>query len=132
MDRHENCVEYAGWGECEKNPGWMIVNCALSCNACDLRDPKRRCNKKFLNISEESIIAPGQLNQIFERIEENAGGKFGAVTVLSRDPWVVTIDDFFSDKQAAALVKSVGKKWEQSTDQGKHFRHYTACCNFDA
>lgn len=44
-DRHEECIQFESQGECENNPGWMIVNCPKSCNACHLRDPKVRCQR---------------------------------------------------------------------------------------
>lgn len=28
------CNMYAGTGECEKNPGWMLKFCEKACNAC--------------------------------------------------------------------------------------------------
>ena len=37
--------------------------------------------------------------------------------VLSRDPWVVTFDNFLSDAEAKALISNVDQ-WEQSTDTG--------------
>lgn len=40
----ERCPEYASHGECTKNPGWMIMNCPVTCDACDLLDPKKRCD----------------------------------------------------------------------------------------
>ena len=40
----QRCPRLAEEGECLKNPGWMIVNCPRACNACDLLDPKKRCD----------------------------------------------------------------------------------------
>lgn len=34
QDRAERCKTYLQQGECQKNPGWMIVNCPSSCKAC--------------------------------------------------------------------------------------------------
>ena len=34
-DRDDMCEFWAGLDECISNPGWMLVNCRLSCNACD-------------------------------------------------------------------------------------------------
>lgn len=33
-DHHERCEEWATWGECDKNPGYMKDTCPLSCKAC--------------------------------------------------------------------------------------------------
>lgn len=46
--------------------------------------------------------------------------KFGStydVNVLSRDPWVVTFDNFLTDSEAKALISTVSR-WERSTDTG--------------
>lgn len=81
IDRHpKECVEYSSWGLCEKTPGieklsviseftcslkpveilgWMIINCAKSCNACHLRDPKVRCARTALNMTLEPVYIPG-------------------------------------------------------------------------
>lgn len=31
---HEHCASWASRGECTKNPGWMLSNCARSCEQC--------------------------------------------------------------------------------------------------
>mmetsp|Transcript_9811 Transcript_9811/g.13483 ORF Transcript_9811/g.13483 Transcript_9811/m.13483 type:complete len:367 (-) Transcript_9811:88-1188(-) len=115
-DRHKNCVQYEGRGECHKNPGWMIVHCAKSCNACHLRDAKVRCQRSALNISTEPIYKPGDLNWMFANIAEEFP-HFG-ITVISTDPWIVTFDNFLSDEEIHALISTNEGKWERSTDSG--------------
>jgi hypothetical protein len=66
-DRNPQCVGFAAAGECNNNPGWMIVNCPSSCNACDLRDSKVRCNRNTLNISTSPTYAPGEMGAMFSR-----------------------------------------------------------------
>jgi len=51
QDSHPNCPTWAGWGECENNPGYMYTNCPETCGVCDTlineisKDPpKGRCN----------------------------------------------------------------------------------------
>ena len=56
------------------------------------------------------------MNRMFESIEEKFGSMYG-VNVLSRDPWVVTFDDFLTDSEAKALISTVNN-WERSTDTG--------------
>ena len=116
-DRHAQCKGYLQQGECERNPGWMIVNCPISCNACHLRDPKVRCARENLNISLAPAYAPGEMDDMFSHIEENYGSRYG-VTVHSTDPWVVTFDNFVSDQEAEALISTVHNNWERSTDTG--------------
>lgn len=116
-DRHQDkCSTYKQQGECEKNPGWMIVNCPKSCNACHLLDPKVRCQRARLNISDPGY-APGEMNGVFEKLERKFGDRYG-VTVLSTDPWIVTFDNFLSKQETDALISTVDGNWERSTDTG--------------
>lgn len=55
VDRHHNCAVFERQGECHKNPGWMIVNCAKSCNACHLRDAKVRCQRFFILLWPQNV-----------------------------------------------------------------------------
>jgi prolyl 4-hydroxylase len=116
-DRHEQCKGFHQQGECDKNPGWMIVNCPASCNACHLRDPKVRCPRHVLNMTQEPAYQPGDMNAMFESIVEKFGSRY-EINVLSRDPWIVTLDDFVSPDEARALITATGGKWERSTDTG--------------
>jgi prolyl 4-hydroxylase len=116
-DRHKQCVGFAEQGECEINPGWMIMFCAKSCNACEMRNPKLRCDRARLNISSTPIYAPGDMNSMFESLEERFGKRYG-VTVLSKSPWVVTFDNFVSDEEVDALIETNKHSFERSTDTG--------------
>lgn len=95
--------------------GWMIINCAKSCNACELRDPKLRCNRERLGIAGPSYM-PGDMESMFGSIESRFQGIYN-ITVLSKDPWVVILDGFLADDESKALITTVDK-WERSTDTG--------------
>lgn len=116
-DRHTTCTRWQKAGECEINPGWMIVNCPASCNACHLLDPRVRCARKALNVSETPAFIPGAMNQMFSSLEERFNDRYG-VTVHSTSPWVVTFDHFVTDEEADALIAQQ-TKFERSTDSGK-------------
>ena len=117
FDRHAVCKDYVAHGECNKNPGWMIVNCPVSCEACHLLDPKVRCQRARMNISDVPIYAPGDLNAMFSSIKEKFDDRYG-VTVHSETPWVVTFDNFLTDDEVNALIDTVEGTWERSTDTG--------------
>lgn len=117
IDRNDACVGYAQSGECTKNPGWMIVNCPHSCNACHLRDYKARCDRGFLNISTDPIYRPGDMNNMFSSIQERYGNRY-EVNILSTSPWVVTLDNFLTEAESEALISTVEGTWERSTDTG--------------
>ncbi|RYH18249.1 hypothetical protein EON65_27460 [archaeon] len=117
-DRYDKCQKFAEQGECDKNPGWMIVSCPASCNACHLRDSKVRCNRKFLNISTEPIYKPNDMHDMFSTIQERLGHKY-EIEVLSLSPYVVSFNNFISDDEANAILAAVQEDWERSTDSGK-------------
>jgi hypothetical protein len=104
LDRHSECIGFEQQGECHKNPGWMIINCPRSCNACHLRDPTIRCSRFALNMTTTPVYAPGDLNRMFESIVDRFGDKY-KVNVLSTSPWVVTFDDFLTDKEVRAIIR---------------------------
>lgn len=116
FDRNSHCAGFAERGECEANPGWMVVNCPLSCSACHLLDPAVRCSRLRLNISTEPIYRPGDMADMFASIERDFGEKY-EVSVLSREPWVVLFDNFLTKEEADALIFTQSK-WERSTDTG--------------
>mmetsp|Transcript_18858 Transcript_18858/g.18977 ORF Transcript_18858/g.18977 Transcript_18858/m.18977 type:complete len:395 (-) Transcript_18858:129-1313(-) len=117
VDRYSECDTFRKNDECTKNPGWMIMNCPQSCNACHLRDPKVRCTHKFLNVSHDPIFRMGDLEAMFQRIVREYSSKY-KVNVLSKSPWVVTFDDFMTDEECDALINTVDE-WERSTDTGE-------------
>lgn len=116
-DRTSRCKQYAAQGECEKNPGWMIMFCGASCNACEMRDPKIRCDRERLNISTTPIYAPGDMQSMFSSIEGRFGDRYG-INILSTEPWVVTLDNFVSDAEIDALISTNINSLERSTDTG--------------
>jgi len=95
----------------------MIMNCPKICNACHLRDPKIRCPRAALNMSTDPIYQPGDMNRMFTSIKSRFGHLYD-INILSESPWVVTFDNFLTDKETKALIKTV-KKWERSTDTGE-------------
>mmetsp|Transcript_29215 Transcript_29215/g.21746 ORF Transcript_29215/g.21746 Transcript_29215/m.21746 type:complete len:396 (+) Transcript_29215:64-1251(+) len=121
VDRHHECKQFREQGECNRNPGWMIVNCPRSCNdltdACRLRDPKLRCNRNALNISTTPVYRPGEMYRMFNTLEKRFAAKYGPITIHSRDPFIITFENFVANDEADALIKTIGR-WERSTDSG--------------
>jgi len=114
QDRRDNCEAMAKGGGCTRSPGWMIVNCAKACNKCELRDPKKRCDQKFLNITAPAY-QPGSLNKIFSTIVDDYPQY--KPRVLSKEPWIIVFDELFSKQEADEIFNSVGP-FERSTDTG--------------
>lgn len=53
MDTNESCEFWASVGECKKNPRYMLVNCALSCDS--LSKKSHKVPKSFYEIVEKDI-----------------------------------------------------------------------------
>lgn len=58
-------------GECSKNEGYMLTNCAVACRTCHLIDFATRCPPMPDNVP---ALLPGDLNRMFERIVAEAPG----------------------------------------------------------
>jgi len=54
------CAEWAGEGECETNPMFMMKNCTKTCGVCAAGIPSRRyyttCVYKFYNEINTSVV----------------------------------------------------------------------------
>jgi hypothetical protein len=86
--RSFSCEANAKSGECQINPGWMIMFCPNACGMCDLKvgmfactpmvlltqiyihqvDRAHRCDRQRLNISTSPIFAPGDMDAMFEKL----------------------------------------------------------------
>jgi glutathione peroxidase len=54
-DANENCNYWASIGECSKNPGYMLKNCALSCDTFTSKTPDKSSFGWFYDIIETDI-----------------------------------------------------------------------------
>eukprot|EP00795_Rhopilema_esculentum_P001751 gene1751-16235_t len=76
LDKHPDCPKWAGWGECQRNPGYMLKKCKLSCNQTDcdrgIQKPPGTCNEPLgmawdgktwklpdSSITAASVLSPG-------------------------------------------------------------------------
>ncbi len=110
-DKFDECKDHTD--DCVNNPGFMAINCPKTCDACHLQNPKVRCNPHFLNISTEPILSAGAMDTMFSRLEEQL-----RYTVLSRDPWVVQVENFLSEDVVDTLLGQV-IEWERSAESGE-------------
>jgi prolyl 4-hydroxylase len=109
------CEDNRKRGECAKNPGWMLMRCTKSCDTCDLVDAKTRCSRKKLNMTDEPAAGPGYLSSMFDNMADMYGAD---LTVVSTDPYIVTIDNYIDDATIAAILKTSEGKYSRSTDAG--------------
>jgi len=89
----------------------LVEKCAWTCGACaEHRFDKPQCAR---SPSAKPGALKGSVNRIFQSIVDEWDG----VTVLSRQPWVVTIDDFLSADESDQILKagsSAGTAWARS------------------
>merc|ERR1711884_535346 len=64
-NRHEDCSFWASVGECEENPNYMQMECALACRTCEKLDINKRCP---LDPNAVDALEAGDLNTMFEEI----------------------------------------------------------------
>lgn len=113
VDRYAECKMWKRQGGCKEAPGFFSVNCPKTCKYCHFRDPKVRCDYNHLNITENPIYAAGDLSRMFTDLTS----RFPDITIHSKDPWIVTFDNFLSEDELDAMVSNI-RKWERSTDIG--------------
>ena len=114
-DTDSYCASKAKGGGCYTVEG-MREDCAWTCIACDLK-LKPACKR---DRSRTPSATEGSGDAMFEKI---AGGGMATpsgrrynVTVHSRDPWVLTIDDFLDEGEAERLLAAPGisSNWQRS------------------
>lgn len=106
-NEHTACTDWARRGECEANEGFMRTQCALACDSCG-----------WINPSCTGANAPAKVNGgIDATFEALVARPELRATVLSRPPkgpWVVTLDRFVSDDEAAAFIETTDHHFQRS------------------
>jgi prolyl 4-hydroxylase len=107
-------------GECEKNPKFMLKDCAPSCFRCDYLDMAKRC--AFDPNLPIHFAKPGDLNTMFLRILQDpqlAVYHPRAVLQPPDGPWIVVLDNFLSDDECHTLIQLGHEQgYERSTNVG--------------
>lgn len=97
----DSCAAWASAGECSKNPGYMKVECAHSCNTCGFRDYKWRCKR---DPAEQPAMMPLDPKLGLDAWMEHAASLSQySPRVLSRDPWLIVFDSFLDATDVAEL-----------------------------
>ncbi|KAL3827246.1 hypothetical protein ACHAXA_004721 [Cyclostephanos tholiformis] len=133
-NKHKLCAFWAVIGECEKNPSYMKMKCAPSCQTCDLIDISNRCPPLGDNVRPG--LLPGELNAMFERIVNTAPGNrtdhlvidegmtnytvyvhsrpgplndneepiVSVNSDLEQPPWIISFENFISEEECEHLI----------------------------
>ena len=115
-DKAPECSGWARIGECDVNPGFMLVHCASSCDKCEMLDYRKRC---AIDETVPLSVPPGEMDATFRHA---SSGRFASLepVVLSSDPWVLQFDNFVSDDEAEAFIQGARSKgWALSEDAGE-------------
>ena len=96
-NRSANCAFWAALGECTKGSrAYMITECAPVCETCHMSHTEARCP---VDESVPHVWEPGDLQRTMERLEDRA------TTIVSRDPWLLTVDDFLTPDECRQLIE---------------------------
>ena len=115
------CHNFAARGECTRNPGWMYVFCAASCQACELMDPKVRCNEERIGYTRRAAMEPGDLNSLFQHLPSRLPEyNTSYLSMPPLGPWIAQFDSFISDDEIEVLL-SYSDGLKRSTDQSNNF-----------
>ena len=101
----DSCATWAATGECEANPNFMKTQCARACGTCGWRNTY--CDAR----NNRPAKGVGDINTMFERASHMSG--LGA-TVHSRDPWIMTFDNFLQEGEAEAFIENTKDHFERS------------------
>jgi len=130
---HSQCAFWAILGECEKNPGYMQVQCGPVCKSCDKIDVAVRCP---VDPQAQDALRPGALNRMFERIVTEPWYQQFEPVVLSRPYyaegdtaanatyriglWLIMFDNALSDEEADRMIELGGTEgYQRSTGVGE-------------
>jgi len=123
VNKHELCSFWAAWGECDKNPAFMLKSCSLACLSCENHLILHRC--PIDPDAPSALPKPGDLNNMFERlvtydayqpkvlsrpflVPEDEGMNSDNVD-YKIGPWVIMFDSFLSEEECDRLINA-GKK----------------------
>jgi len=117
QNTHAQCTAWAIAGECEKNPAYMITKCCPACMTCNQLSIEGRCP---VDPDAKQAWQPGDLNKMFERLANEPYLSKYDVNVLSRDPWVITMDNVLTAEEAEILIElGANEGYVRSSDVGK-------------
>jgi len=103
-NKHEKCTSWALEGECQDTPKYMELNCAPACKSCEQLDMAKRCPLSD-RINPHAALEPGDLNRMFERLVAEPYRSQYQVKVLSKDPWVITMENVITAEQANRMIE---------------------------
>eukprot|EP00929_Paragymnodinium_shiwhaense_P050679 TRINITY_DN25524_c0_g1_i1.p1 TRINITY_DN25524_c0_g1~~TRINITY_DN25524_c0_g1_i1.p1 ORF type:complete len:354 (-),score=10.27 TRINITY_DN25524_c0_g1_i1:659-1720(-) len=110
-----SCAKWAAEGQCDANAGFMMLQCRASCGECEMK----RCLR-----SANMTNAVSDLHSLFQRVSSASSY---SPRVLSRDPWLVVLDNFISPALADSVRSATPDgRYARSTDSRYKKDHRTS------
>ena len=101
VDLDEQCFDWSLADQCIDNAEFMKKNCCASCSP----DPDDPCST---DPSSRPDVYKGDFTRAFERIIRDYPQY--NITVHSRDPWLITLDNLLTDDECEGIKEAVGGK----------------------
>jgi hypothetical protein len=94
-DKATECALWARNGECLRNPRYMQISCASSCDTCEWADYDKRCKT---DPNATLALPEGAIGALFRAMDGGALAQFKP-RVMSRPPapWLVVFDSFLPE-----------------------------------
>lgn len=135
--RKLDCMNWKQYGHCDINPAYMVQYCASTCEMCHLVNPELRCKQFHTN---PSVFKNDEMHNMFSNLEKyfpnNCNNSIDnkeesvciennkneqSINIISRDPWIVTIDNFITEEEADTIISIPHENaWIQSTAAGAY------------
>lgn len=106
-----NCGLWAQYGECQKNPSYMFMNCKSECEA--MGHKQKEYSQRCIRENNTEALPPFQLYKMFESILVNF--KELEPEMVSMDPPIIVFDNFASIEETNAFVTYAQGKYVRST-----------------
>jgi len=110
-----DCTAWAGSGQCEANPGFMLVSCERSCHNLGVTRSAyaARCKRSE---AAKPALEPGTMAKTFERIMSDFAHL--VPEMISEDPPLVLFHNVLSSDEADAFVAHGQGKYTESKGVG--------------
>mmetsp|Transcript_10708 Transcript_10708/g.31018 ORF Transcript_10708/g.31018 Transcript_10708/m.31018 type:complete len:311 (-) Transcript_10708:435-1367(-) len=106
------CQADAQAGRCERDPQSMFSECRWACGWCAMLQSST-CRRDVAFPGQSPAAAPGTTTTMFERILSPEFAQYKPI-VHSRDPWLITIDDFLTPDEADRIIQLGSTHWGRS------------------
>ena len=120
------CAEMAAMGYCTnlEHEARMVLKCAPTCQTCHLLSRETQCNYHDHESARHlDALQPGDLHQLFGWMASSPElvGRYGRRTVHSRDPYLISFEDFLTPEECQRLIyygHNLGKGFRSSKVRG--------------